>query len=493
VAATTQPRVLAGAPVDERLRLLTVAGLGAVTVAASTGVIARHVFAEPTTVKYLATVLVPLFLIFTCLSKDPFRLVFGAAIITAPWNLDTTLQGIRLAPGLLLLALAAAINLSGRRGRRTQVTFTGTVVVVAVALLVPALFIGTNQPHYVTWIASTLVAGWLAFGVAQRPGGLRLILALLVLASSIQALVAIYEFATHANLNLYSSELSQTVSRRYFFSFGADFRPAGTLPDPDALGNILAVALPLTLVVGLTTQRRVLQLFWAACGLLIGVGMVLTFSRMSWVGAGAGLLVVLIAVPGRSRLPALLSVGALVAATVLIGISIGGKNLSERIASIQNPTARTNRTARGDQERKQIWDSALSTASANPVFGTGLGRLQEHLSEHLGASAEGLHAQSVYFQFLAESGIAGLCGLLLLVGHAFTGALAGFRRERMLTAGAAGALLAMLITWTTETAPRYTTVSVTLALLVGAAMAQHVSRERAPRAGAVNRLLALPR
>jgi len=476
-----------GLPSSLRLRSLLALALAAAALLASTGIVANHLFHQPTTVKYLVTVIAPLLLAIACLVADPLRLVAGAAIITAPWDLNVTVSGHRLAPVTVLLALAAFIALLTPNERTSRATATGSVVAVALALLLPALALGRERPHYITWIATTLVAGWLAFQIAQQPGGLRFLLSLLVLAATFQGVVAIYEYAHHANLDLYSTEIKQTASQHYFFSFGSYFRPTGTLPDPDSLGNVLALACPLALVLALSASTHVRRVAWTVCALLLTIGLTLTFSRASWIGAAAGVIVVVIVMPARQRLAASAGIAALLVLTVLIGLSVGGADLRERFASIQNPTSRVYRTSAGDEDRKQIWSSALAIASAHPVFGTGMGRLQERLSEHLGASPEGLHAQSVYFQFLAEAGVAGLLALLLLVGHAVTGIIAGLPRERLLMAGVAGALVAVLVGWTTDTTARYTSVSVTIAFLFAAAMAQHAvaagARRRARPAG----------
>ena len=465
-------------PISVRLRLPLALALAAGALLASTGAVASHLFHQPTTLKYEVTVFAPLLLVMVCLAKDPVRLVVGAAIITAPWDLNMTFGGVRLAPVTVLLALAVFLTLPTSRDQLPRASVTGSVVVMALVLLLPALAIGREQPHYITWIASTIIAGWLAFGIARQPGGLRFLLSLLVVAATVQGVVAIYEYARHANLNLYSSEVNQTVSQSYFFNFGNDFRPSGTLPDPDSLGNMLAMACPLALMLTMSASSRVRRLTWAACALLITVALTLTFSRASWIGASAGVLIVVLALPPRRRLVASVGVLALLAVTVGIGLSFGGTNLRERFDSIQNPTSRVYRTAGGDEERKQIWNAALTIASAHPIVGTGLGRLEEHLSEHLGRAPEGLHAQSVYFQFLAESGVLGLLALLLLVGHAATGIVAGIRRDRVMLAGVAGACVAVLIGWSTDTSARYTSMSVMVAFLFATAMVQHRPRKR---------------
>ncbi len=460
-------------PLPLRARAFAALALAGLSLVSATGLVATHLFHQPTTLKYVVTVAAPLLLSVACIAKDPLRLLVGAAIVTAPWDLNMTLQGVRVSPVAVLLALAAFVALLEPRTRTHRASANGTVVVLALALLLPGFAIGREQPHYATWILTTLVAGWLALQIARQPGGLLFLLSLLVVAATVQGLIVFYEYARHSNLNLYSAEIDQAVAKSYFFNFASSFRPAGTLPDPDTLGNLLALGCPLALVVALRASSRIVQLAWAACAIVITVALTLTLSRANWLGAGAGVVVALVALPPRVRLRGLIGVGVLLAMTVVIGVGVGGSKLRERFASIEEPTARTVRTAQGDRERRLIWSAALTTASVDPVFGVGMGRLQEHLSEHLGASREGLHAQSVYFQFLAESGVAGLLALLLLLGRSGTGVLAGRRREPMLMAGVGGGAIATLIPWITDTEARYTSVSVTVAFLLGAAMAQH--------------------
>ena len=470
----SRPSAITHLSAPSRVRALAAVGFGALSILAATGLIATHVFHEPTTLKYVVTVIAPLLLSVVCLTREPLRLLVGAAIVTAPWDLNVTLQGVKISPVTLLLALAAFVALlSPERRSAARASATATVVTLAVVLLLPALAIGREQPHFLTWIIATLAAGWLAIQIAREPGGLRFVIAMLVLAATAQGLIAFYEYARHANLNLYSSEVNETVSQHYFFSFANSFRPAGTLPDPDSLGNMLALACPLALALAVEASTRLLRLTWAACALIITVALTISFSRMSWIGAAVGVVLVLALLPGRRRLAASAGIVALLLATVLIGLSVGGAHLRERFSSIENPTARVNRTAQGDKEREQIWSASLATAYAHPAVGVGLGRLQEHLSENLGASKEGLHAQSVYFQFFAEAGIAGLLALALLLAHAATGIFAGLSRERLLMAGVAGAFVAVLLGWITDTTARYTSVSVMIAFLFGGAMAQH--------------------
>ena len=160
-------------------------------------------------------------------------------------------------------------------------------------------------------------------------------------------------------------------------------------------------------------------------------------------------------------------------AVVVIGLSIGGAGLNARFNSISDPTSRVNSTYQGDRERELIWSAAEAVVRQHPIAGTGFGKLEPALGQHLAGAPAGLHAHSVYLQFLAEAGLAGLLALLLLVGHAAVSIVVALgRRERTLLAGALGALSAVLVAWLTDTSVRYVALSVPVAFVLGAGMAQ---------------------
>ena len=314
---------------------------------AATGIVARHAFSQPDTLKYLVTVLGPLVIVAGCLAPDPVRLFSGAAILVAPFGFVATFAGVALTPVAVLLVLAAvvaAFQPSPARGP----TPTGTVIVIAVALLLPALALGTAFAHELTWLGLTLIAGYLAFRIGSQDGGLRFLLSLVVVSAALQGLLAVYEFARQTNIDLYSAHVQQAVGQNAFFRLGRTFRPSGTLPDPIALGNFLALACPLALGLSLEAGSRWARFAWILAGGVIAVGLTLSFSRMSWIAAVAGVLVAVIALPARRRLMATAGVAAVGAAVIVLGLSIGGADVNARFNSISNPTSRVNRTYQGD-------------------------------------------------------------------------------------------------------------------------------------------------
>src|SRR5205823_4519959 len=111
---------------------------------------------------------------------------------------------------------------------------------------------------------------------------------------AIQAYLAIQEFSTRIAFNPYGGGVASYGSD-YFFGYAGDIRPAAAFFDPISLGNALAIALPLA-VAGAATRRNssVLRGVHGISAVVITAGLALTLSRMSWVGAAVGVLVVVL-------------------------------------------------------------------------------------------------------------------------------------------------------------------------------------------------------
>ena len=160
---------------------------------------------------------------------------------------------------------------------------------------------GTAHSQYLVVFGAMIVVGWLVARAASLPGGLRVVAWSLVASGTIQAALAIWEFRTGHLLNLYSSAGNNVFGSDYFFAFGTENRPTGSLYDPISLGNILALACPLALVLSATARTTTARLLASVAMLLIGIGLTLSLSRMSWIGAVAGLVLAIVLLPSRHR------------------------------------------------------------------------------------------------------------------------------------------------------------------------------------------------
>jgi O-antigen ligase len=455
-----------------RPRLLIVAGALGVSLIGATGFIAAHAFSQQSTLKYAVTAIAPLLIVATALAAEPLRVLAAAAIFTAPLEFVTTFHGVSVSAFTVLLAMACVIALLDYRAVRPP-TPTGTVITLVVALLAPAVVLGSSQGHYAGWIIETVAAGWVAFVIASQPGGLRFIVGMVVITATFQSLVGLYEVVTRTTVNLYSTSGTAAVQKSDYYSFNGDtHRPPGTLTDPIALGNLLALSCPLAVSLAVSARPLLHRLAWAACGGLIAMVLVLTFSRMSWIGGPVGIAVALAALPSRARITAAIGVAAVGFVALTLAVGLSGTALTKRFDSIAHPTSTSNQTAQGDRLRIRIWHAAEDAGMQHPLTGTGFGNLQPKLGRYLGASPKGLHAHSVYLQFFASAGLCGVLALLLLVVHCLAGFIRGMSADRLLMSGMLGALAATLVTWTTDTSLRYTEISAMLAFTFGAGLAQ---------------------
>jgi O-antigen ligase len=457
----------------------------ALALVSATGLTVRIVFHEPDTLKYAVTVGGPALVAALALTRRPLRLLVGLAIVVAPVDFVATLGGLQVTPLAAVLVLAAP--LAALTVRPASAGWLGLATVAAVLLLTPAIAFGASAGSYVTWLAETVVTGWLVFHVARTPGGTRFVVCMIVLSAAIQAVLAVYEYRSGHQLNLYSSSGTSTAAASYFFNYGTVTRSDGTLPDPISLGNVLALATPLVVCLAVSERRWGVRLALLIVGAAIVLGLVVSYSRMSWIGAGAGLVVCLLLLPPRKRIPTTLAVAGTLAVVLALGVTIGGSALRTRFESLLAPTNTASSyatTARGDQLRVRLWNAALATFASEPITGTGFGLLTPQLDVHGVSVPDAGHAQSWYLEILGEAGVLGGLALLGVIAAAARELLRGFARHRLWVAGATGAGIATLVTWSTDITPRYVQVSAMIAALLAVIAAQG-SRGSADRASRV--------
>ncbi len=250
VAGTSSVRAI------ERLRLTIAFAAGLLAILGAAGLTAPFLFADPDRIKYAATVVGPLVVLAACVADDPLRVFVGASIVAAPFSsLVATFAGqeVSVITPLLIASVGLAVA-TGRVG--SSISPVGAAAVLAGALLIVPLASGDWGP-YLTLI---LVASALAYTVArvarQGPGGLRFVLGALVASAATQAVIALWEFQTGNQFNPYRESASAVFGRNYFFGFEDLNRPSAALFDPISLGNVLALALPVAIALGVTAKRN---------------------------------------------------------------------------------------------------------------------------------------------------------------------------------------------------------------------------------------------
>jgi O-antigen ligase len=161
---------------------------------------------------------------------------------------------------------------------------------------------------------------------------------------------------------------------------------------------------------------------WRAAGALIGVALVLSFSRGNWAAAafGAAILIWL----WRRWAILLLPVAAIVL------FVLAPAPVQERIQSIWNPGERDSNV-----HRAALREAGLAMIAANPILGVGPEQVKERFPDYVPERFKPVpnhwwynHLHNVYIHYAAERGVPALAALLVFAGWALRDFCRAWRR-----------------------------------------------------------------
>ncbi|HLE82020.1 MAG TPA: O-antigen ligase family protein, partial [Dehalococcoidia bacterium] len=201
-----------------------------------------------------------------------------------------------------------------------------------------------------------------------------------------------------------------------YIADSAVLRAVGTAIDPNLLGGMLMIALPL--LAGQLVDRRpiLLRVLLGALLLTAAAALLLSYSRSAWLGALVGLLAL-----GVFRYRKLLLYGGL--ALVLLMVVPQGGAFVERFRS---GVVFADRAA---QMRLGEYNDALNLVAQYPAFGVGFGEAPK-LDLYVAAS-------SIYLLAAEQMGLIGLAGFIFVLGVFFWTA---FRRRDVAEARGLGGI-----------------------------------------------------
>jgi O-antigen ligase len=298
-------------------------------------------------------------------------------------------------------------------------------------LLVFTIVLDRGQPRHVPW---------LTWGV--------------LLTGCFQAAVGLYQFGLRGE------------GPDHFLIPGTDFyRAYGTFEQPNPYGGTIGMILALTvgalvgqLSGGETRARRVIlsrrSMVLALVVLLLAAALGATWSRGAWIGFAAALVMMVIAIPRRTRWGLLLVglMAALVGATAVAGLlpSSVVDRLTDFTAGLRLEDVRgvaINDANYAVIERLAHWQAALTMWRAHLWTGVGLGCYEPAYSNValINWPAALGHAHNIYLNLLAETGLVGTAAYLLLWGAVFVWTWRATRRTVGLMRGIAVGLLGL---WT---------------------------------------------
>ncbi|RMF32801.1 MAG: O-antigen ligase domain-containing protein, partial [Chloroflexi bacterium] len=384
----------------------------------------------------VGTLIEPLVGLLTVLFLGPLRAYLGANVPSVPAQIAQPVLALTLAAWLARGAARRRIHLP------TPPLLFPLLLFVGVAWL--SLWEGTELPVYglpelVKWLQIVALFLFVADWVGERR--LPWLVAGLLLIGSVQAAVGLWQFGLRGT----GPDHFAIVPDRFY-------RAYGTFEQPNPYAGFLGLVAPLAL--GLLVEAVRAALFgrggglrpallprppWRSPALLPGLlalpsallmvgGLVASWSRGAWLGFGAGMLAMLLALPRRRWVGAGLVLVLLVVVGGLAGVGLLPAPIAGRLADI--PTYLRLQDVRGVGindanyaviERLAHWQAALAMWRDHFWTGVGFGDYEPAYPRYrlLNWPIPLGHAHNYYLNVAAEVGFLGLVAYLVLWGAVF--------------------------------------------------------------------------
>ncbi len=298
--------------------------------------------------------------------------------------------------------------------------------------------------YYVTIFGTSIVMYCLGTQVVRDYRGLYVLLVMVMLISAFIALHSIVQGATGRVLFVTEHETAYLNSSYGFHLAGSAVTRAGSfLLNPDWNGLYLAVSLYIAagVLFAEATTRAMRIVAAATCLLLLGA-LLFTFTTASWLAAGVGgALFILAFVPRRYRRWTLVGV-------VGVGLIVGGVFYRQTRLLLQHATSGSDATS-----RIGAWETALHIIARYPLTGIGMGyNLYLARSAAYRSPLETVllaHPHNSYLELAAFAGLPVLLAFLAILGLLFREAVRAYRltptRYQPLVGGVIAALVVLSV------------------------------------------------
>jgi len=329
---------------------------------------------------------------------------------------------------IAMLGVVAMYRMANRESLLT-VRWTPLFITLAVFILVTGLSLATSLSvslwlsEWLKWLALATTA-LIAIGLAARYNWQWLIFALVV-AGIPNAFIGIYIFLGGSGADHFA------INDRFFRAFG-------TFEQPNPFGGFMGInaALAIAMAAGYglswyehrNTQSRQLTfmffVFYTTIAGLLTLGVLISWSRGSWLALTAAVGIMTLFVLKRWRVRLLFVSLALIGGFFVFSAGLLPDAIGERLSSAFAEYF-TLTDVRGVDvtpenyavvERLGHWQAALNMAQANPWLGVGLGNFDAAYSEYrlLNWPQPLGHAHNFYLNILAETGIIGALSYICL-------------------------------------------------------------------------------
>lgn len=327
----------------------------------------------------------------------------GALILTDPFLFAYAVHGTTVTlPKVALAAVMVALvprlrTLSGESGRTLVALLAaqGLFIATILAATPHAAFHGAalRETFKAVQYAATLLTAYAAYRLDPREDIVRVFLA------AVTMLVTLLAFA-----QLYGGAMESEIIAGHTMT-----RIAGPLEGPNQLSGFLGVVVPAMFAFALWKPALLIERTAIALGLL---GCVMTYSR-GGVAALVLALALLLALRYRAQWRTALGAAAAAGFVAILALALGvfSGALHGHAQAIFGPTG-DNAFNGGLGSRVDLWHGAYAMWRSHPLFGIGPGNFEYAIGRY--DPGVRTHANSMYFQTLAEQGIAGFLALLAL-------------------------------------------------------------------------------
>lgn len=276
--------------------------------------------------------------------------------------------------------------------------------------------------EWIKWLIISLTV----FYVLENRSLRQLIVPLLVMSAFAHAVVGIYTFLGGSGAD------HLRITGRFFRAFG-------TFGQPNPFGGFMGLVAPISIMLTYSQLIWMIKKPSLSTTLKTGLSTVITitiiaalfasWSRGAWLGFGASVGVMLIALPRKfwqSLILLIFGIGFIlgIAYTNILPTSITNRLQSitqEIFSSIDVRGVYITTENYAVIERLAHWQAAINMAEANPILGVGMGNYDSAYDQYrtLNWEMSLSHAHNYYLNILAETGAVGLSVYLLLFAMLF--------------------------------------------------------------------------
>ena len=385
----------------------------------------------------------PEFLLYALVAYLPFSRLLGG---------DPTSHPHRVTPTMLLMVLTAGLYGWKRIAERKPIadsTPLGRMIALFAVCGIGSLmcagwvyggwYVPTHVRSLITWL-TPMGCYFLTLWIVRDARTLKTILALIMVAVTIVALMALWEYLDRADDSFDRS------------------RVGGIADQPNLLGAFFIYYMFLFLAFFLTAPSRPRMWLFAGLFLLCVRGMMVTFSRGAYLAFGVGILALCL-FKNRWLFLAAIALGAVALANPSLlpaGIRYRmNMTLTKAGGEFSIPGDVTQHLETSAGARVEIWRGAVRMIQDHPWRGVGFGAFTAFLPHYTQGRLNDLDAHNSFLMVAAEMGILSLLVLLLILGTVFVQAYWLKRHSRDPTiqamalgvlAGLSGLLVANLFT-----------------------------------------------